>query len=211
MSQIQPSGLYYPNKFGLILLKALEDVMGKNGLNAILNLAGLSKYIDAYPPDNLEKAIDFAEIAAINIALEEMYGPRGGRGLSLRVGRALFADALKNFGALAGVGDLAFKVLPLQAKLRIGIPAEAKIFSQISDQHSTVEERDDVIIYTIHKCSECHGRSGLDKPVCFIAVGLLQESLKWISGGNEFRVNESKCIATGDDVCEFTIQKEPIS
>jgi predicted hydrocarbon binding protein len=211
MSQIQPSGLYYPNKFGLILLKALEDVMGKNGLNAILNLAGLSKYIDAYPPDNLEKAIDFAEIAAINIALEEMYGPRGGRGLSLRVGRALFADALKNFGALAGVGDLAFKVLPLQAKLRIGIPAEAKIFSQISDQHSTVEERDDVIIYTIHKCSECHGRSGLDKPVCFIAVGLLQESLKWISGGNEFRVNESKCIACGDDVCEFTIQKEPIS
>lgn len=211
MSQIQPSGLYYPNKFGLILLKALEDVMGKNGLNAILNLAGLSKYIDAYPPDNLEKAIDFAEIAAINIALEEMYGPRGGRGLSLRVGRALFADALKNFGALAGVGDLAFKVLPLQAKLRIGIPAEAKIFSQISDQLSTVEEREDVIIYTIHKCSECHGRSGLDKPVCFIAVGLLQESLKWISGGNEFRVNESKCIATGDDVCEFTIQKEPIS
>jgi len=211
MSQIQPSGLYYPNKFGLILLKALEDVMGKNGLNAILNLAGLSKYIDAYPPDNLEKAIDFAEIAAINIALEEMYGPRGGRGLSLRVGRALFADALKNFGALAGVGDLAFKVLPLQAKLRIGIPAEAKIFSQISDQHSTVEERDDVIIYTIHKCSECQGRSGLDKPVCFIAVGLLQESLKWISGGNEFRVNESKCIACGDDVCEFTIQKEPIS
>lgn len=211
MSQIQPSGLYYPNKFGLILLKALEDVMGKNGLNAILNLAGLSKYIDAYPPDNLEKAIDFAEISAINIALEEMYGPRGGRGLSLRVGRALFADALKHFGALAGVGDLAFKVLPLQAKLRIGIPAEAKIFSQISDQHSTVEERDDVIIYTIHKCSECHGRSGLDKPVCFIAVGLLQESLKWISGGNEFRVNESKCIACGDDVCEFTIQKEPIS
>ncbi|MGQ9833065.1 MAG: V4R domain-containing protein [Candidatus Villigracilaceae bacterium] len=211
MSQIKPSGLYYPNKFGLILLKALEDVMGKNGLNAILNLAGLSKYIDTYPPDNLEKAIDFAEIAAINIALEEMYGPRGGRGLSLRVGRALFADALKNFGALAGVGDLAFKVLPLQAKLRIGIPAEAKIFSQISDQHSTVEERDDVIIYTIHKCSECYGRSGLDKPVCFMAVGLLQESLKWISGGNEFRVNESKCIACGDDVCEFTIQKEPIS
>jgi hypothetical protein len=185
--------------------------MGKNGLNAILNLAGLSKYIDAYPPDNLDKAIDFSEISSINVALEEMYGPRGGRGLSLRVGRALFADGLKNFGALAGVGDMAFKVLPLQAKLRIGIPAEAKIFSQISDQLSTVEEKDDVLVYTIHKCSECHQRSGLDKPVCFVAVGLLQESLKWVSGGNEFRVNESKCVAMGDQVCEFIIQKEPIS
>jgi hypothetical protein len=185
--------------------------MGKNGLNAILNLASLGKYIDSYPPDNLDKAIDFAEIASINIALEEMYGPRGGRGLSLRVGRALFADGLKNFGALAGVGDMAFKVLPLQAKLRIGIPAEAKIFSQISDQLSSVEEKDDVLVYTVHKCSECYQRSGMDKPVCFIAVGLLQESLKWVSGGNEFRVNESKCVAMGDQVCEFIIQKEPIS
>jgi DNA-binding response OmpR family regulator len=26
---------------------------------------------------------------------------------------------------------------------------------------------------------------------------LLQESLKWVSGGNEFRVNESKCVAMG--------------
>jgi predicted hydrocarbon binding protein len=143
--------------------------------------------------------------------LEEMYGPRGGRGLALRAGRATFSDALKNFGALAGVGDLAFKVLPLQAKLRIGIPAMAKIFTQVSDQHSTVEERENEFVYTIHKCPVCWGRSGVDKPVCFIAVGLLQEGLKWVSGGNEFRVNESKCIALGDDVCEFIIQKEPIA
>ncbi len=211
MTPVQKSGLMYPNKFGRIMLRALEEVMGRNGLHAILNLAGLSHYIENPFPDNLERGFDFAEVAAINMALEEMYGPRGGRGLSLRVGRAIFADGLRNFGALAGVGDLAFKVLPLQAKLRIGLPAEAKIFSQISDQYSTVEERENEFVYTIHKCSECYGRHGLDKPVCFIAVGLLQESLKWVSGGNEFRVNESRCMAMGDPVCEFIIQKEPIS
>jgi len=211
MSPIQKSGLYYPNKFGLITIKALEEVMGKNGLNAILNLAGLNEYIDNYPADNLEKQFDFADLSSINIALEEMYGPRGGRGLALRAGRATFADALRNFGALAGAGDLAFKVLPLQAKMRIGIPAMAKIFSQVSDQHSTVEERENEFVYTIHKCPVCQGRTGVDKPVCFIAVGLLQEGLKWVSGGNEFRVNESRCIALGDDACEFIIQKEPIA
>ena len=211
MSPFPKAGLYYPSKFGLITLKALEDVMGKNGLNAILNLAGLNNYVDNYPADNLEKSFDFADLSSINVALEEMYGPRGGRGLALRAGRATFADALKNFGALAGVGDLAFKVLPLQAKLRIGIPAMAKIFSQVSDQHSTVEERENEFVYTIHKCPVCWGRSGVDKPVCFIAVGLLQEGLKWVSGGNEFRVNESKCVALSDSVCEFIIQKEPIA
>jgi predicted hydrocarbon binding protein len=211
MSSIPKAGLYYPSKFGMIIIKALEEVMGKNGLNAILNLAGLTNYVDNYPPDNLEKTFDFADVSSINIGLEEMYGPRGGRGLALRAGRATFADALKNFGALAGVGDLAFKVLPLQAKLRIGIPAMAKIFSQVSDQYSTVEERENEFVYTIHKCPVCWGRSGVDKPVCFIAVGLLQEGLKWVSGGNEFRVNESKCIALGEEVCEFIIQKEPIA
>ena len=211
MSPVQKSGLYYPNKFGLITLKSLEEVMGKNGLNAILNLAGMNNYIDGYPPDNLDKGFDFSELSALGTALEDMYGPRGGRGLALRAGRATFSDALKNFGALAGVADLAFVVLPLHAKLRIGVPAMAKIFSQLSDQLSTVEEKDNEYIYTIHKCPCCWGRHNEDKPVCFISTGLLQEGLKWVSGGNEFRVNESKCIAVGDDICEFVIQKEPIA
>ncbi len=210
MEPIPPSGYYYPNKFALITLDAFEQVMGKNGLNAILNLAHLSHLIDNYPPDNLSKEFEFADYTAINLALEEMYGPRGGRGLALRAGRALFADALRNFGALAGVGDLAFKVLPLPAKLRIGLPAMARIFSQISDQKTTVKEQGNEILYTIHRCPVCWGRSGEDRPVCFIAVGLLQEGLKWVSGGSEFRVNESKCVAMGDDVCEFVIQKNPI-
>lgn len=211
MDPIPKSGYYYPNKFALITLDAFEQVMGKNGLNAILNLAHLSHLIDNYPNDNLEREFDFADYCSINLALEEMYGPRGGRGLALRAGRALFADALRNFGALAGVGDLAFKVLPLPAKLRIGLPAMAKIFTQVSDQKTTTNEDGQEIIYTIHRCPVCWGRSGSNKPVCFIAVGLLQEGLKWVSGGSEFRVNESKCVAMGDEVCEFVIQKNPVN
>lgn len=155
----------------------------------------------------MDKEFDFSDFSAINLALEEMYGPRGGRGLALRVGRATFNDALQNFGALAGVGDRAFKVLPLGTKLRIGLPAMAKIFSQMSDQTSTVEEEEHEFIYTIHRCPVCWGRSGEDKPVCFVATGLLQAALQWVSGGEKFRVNESKCIATDDEVCEFVIQK----
>ncbi len=210
MESIPKSGYYYPNKFALIMIKALEDVMGKNGLNAILNLANLGNLIDSYPEDNLNKEFDFSDISAINLALEEMYGPRGGRGLALRAGRATFDDALKDFGGFAGVGDLAFKVLPLETKLRIGVPAVAKIFSQMSDQISTSEEKENEFLYTIHRCPVCWGRSSEDKPVCYVATGLLQACLKWVSGGKEFRVNESKCHSKGDDVCEFVIQKQAI-
>ncbi len=211
MEPIPKSGYYYPNKAARITLESLLNVMGKNGLNAILNLAHLPQLIDNFPQNNLDKEFDFADFTAINWALEEMYGPRGGRGLALRAGRATFDDVLKNFGALAGVGDLAFRVLPLQAKMRVGVPVMAKIFSQISDQHSTVEEVDHEFIYTIHRCPQCWSRKGLDKPVCYMGIGLLQAGLVWLSGGSEFRVNESKCMAMGDEVCEYIIQKTPIN
>jgi len=209
MDPIPKSEYNYANKIALIAIKALEEIMGKNGVNAILNLAHLSHLIDNYPPDNLNREFNFSDFSALNLALEEMYGPRGGRALAVRAGRAAFKDALRNFGALAGVGDLAFRVLPLHTKLRIGVPAMAKIFSQISDQLTTTEEKEDHFVYTIHRCPVCWGRSGSDKPVCGIAVGLLQGGLKWVSGGSEFSVVETKCVAMGDEVCEFIIPKSP--
>jgi hypothetical protein len=93
MDPIPKSEYNYANKIARITLQALEEVMGKNGLNAILNLAHLPHMIDNYPPDNLEREFNFADFSAFNMALEEMYGPRGGRGLALRSGRAAFADA----------------------------------------------------------------------------------------------------------------------
>lgn len=210
MESIPKSGYYYANKIVLITLKALEDVMGKNGLNAVLNLAHLPYLIDNYPPDNLVEEFDFADFTAINMALEELYGKRGGWALALRAGRAAFADSLRNFGALAGANDQSFKVLPLQTKLRIGLPAMARIFNQISDQYSTVEDLENEYHYTTHRCPQCWGRSGEDKPVCYLGMGLLLEGLKWLSGGHEFHVYESQCIAMGDPVCTYVIQKTPI-
>ena len=205
----EKSGFHYPNKFARITIEALEEVMGKNGLNAILHLADLSELINNYPPDNLEKEFDFAYFTALCIALEEMYGPRGGRGLALRAGRATFADALRGFGALAGVGDLAFKVLPLAAKLKIGLPAMANIFTQFSDQISNVNEEGDKYIYTLERCPMCWNRKA-DKPVCYVGQGLLQEGLRWVSGGHEFKVDMAACIAKGDDMGRYIIYKEPI-
>ena len=209
--KIELSGFYYPNKFARLYLEALEEVMGKNGVNSILNLAGLSHMINNYPPDNLNKGegIDFAEFTALQIALEEMYGPRGGRGLAQRAGRATFAGGLKNFGALAGVGDMAFKVLPLQTKLKVGVPAMAKIFTQFSDQISRVHDDGDQFVYTLERCPMCHKRK-TDRAVCYGGLGILKAGLNWVSGGLEFRVDMSTCMAKGDDMGRYIISKKPL-
>jgi predicted hydrocarbon binding protein len=206
---IEQSGYYYPNRIARIIFEALEEIMGRNGFNAILNLADLSQYIDNYPPENLNREFDFAELSALMEALEQMYGPRGGRGLAQRAGRAAFAEGLRNFGALAGAGDLAFKILPLPAKVRIGLPAMAKIFTQLSDQISNVHEFDDHYIYTLERCPMCWGRKS-DKPVCFMGKGLLEEGLRWVSGGHEFKVEMDNCIAKGDEMGRYVVRKNPI-
>ncbi|RLC63163.1 MAG: 4-vinyl reductase [Chloroflexi bacterium] len=187
----------------------MEEVMGKNGLNAILNLAGLSHLIDNYPPPNLNKEFDFADYSTLNGALEEMYGPRGGRGLQLRAGRASFAQGVRMLGAMVGVSDLAFRVLPLSAKLKAGLPAMAKVFTQFSDQKSTVEDRGDYYAYIMNPCPVCWGRKA-DRPICFAGKGLLEEGLHWVSGGRKFRVEEIECVAMGQPTCTYAIYKEPI-
>lgn len=209
MPRIEPSGYYYTNMIVRFTLEAMEEIMGKNGLNAILNLAGLSHLIDNYPPTNLDKEFDFADYSSLMGALEEMYGPRGGRGLQLRAGRVGFARGGQKMGAMVGVGDLAFRVLPLGAKLKAGLPAMAMVFSQFSDQKSTVADHGDYYTYRMAPCPVCWGRTA-DRPICFAGKGLLEEGLHWVSGGHKFRVEEIECVAMGDEACTYAIYKEPI-
>lgn len=206
----EKSGLYYPNLMGRIYIQALEEVMGKNGLNALLNLAGLAHLIDNYPPANLNREFDFADFTGLCQGIIEMYGPRGGRGLALRAGRAAFAEGLSKFGATAGAADLAFKVLPLNTKLKVGLKAMAESFNKFSDQRSEVSEQDDYFDYFIHVCPMCWNHQS-ERAVCYGAVGILQEGLRWVSGGQDFRVEAIRCKAQGDKSGLLRIDKEPLS
>jgi predicted hydrocarbon binding protein len=193
-----------------IYLTVLEDIMGKNGLNSVLHAARLDRLIGHYPPNDLKRQFDFAEFAALNQGLDDTYGPRGGRVFALRGGKASVKAGLDAFGAAVGVSGLALKILPLNAKLRIGLPAMAKIFTTFSDQISVVTELPDRFIYTIERCPVCWGRHS-DRSICHGAVGLLQGGVHWVSGGKDFTVVETACKAKGDKDCVFEVFREPLN
>ena len=209
MKNIPESGYLNTNKFARIYLESIREITGENGLMAILNFAHLSSLGEEFPPDNLDRAFDFSQFSMINQSLEEIYGERGGRGLALRIGRTTFDDVLKDYGTLEGVGDLAFRILPMQKKIRFVLNALARISSEKSDQITNLEETEEHILYHIIRCPVCWGRTGEDHGVCYYMVGLLKEGLHWVSGGKEFNITETKCIALGDEVCEFEILKSP--
>jgi predicted hydrocarbon binding protein len=205
----EKSGYYYPNLIARIYLQAIEEVMGTNGMKALLNMAKMQELIDNFPPANLGKQFDFSDFAHLNETLETMYGPRGGRALALRAGRKAFAQGLSNFGAMVGIADRTFRLLPLSIKLKVGLRAMAAAFSSTSDQISYVEEEPDQFVYVIERCPVCWGRHA-DAPICHAAMGIIQEALDWGSGGKKFKTAEVTCIAKGDPLCTFVISKQPV-
>ena len=62
-----------PNAALRVLLDAIEEVMGENGTKAVLNAGGLSKYINNYPPKDLEMKANFSEYGAVQQAVEEFH------------------------------------------------------------------------------------------------------------------------------------------
>ncbi len=202
-------GLHYPNKIGRLCFMSLEEVMGQNGVKALLRLAELDQYLDAYPPNDLKREFPFEAISQYSVALSTMYGPRGARGLELRAGRVAFSLGLKEFGPLLGMADLALKLMPITMKLKIVLNATAQTFDRFSDQSSHVEEERGKFVYHITRCSNCITRSD-PGPVFYIARGIIEEATSWVSGGRHFAVEQCSCMAQGAPSCSFNISKEPL-
>jgi predicted hydrocarbon binding protein len=201
---------FYPQKMGYIILRGMEEVMGRNGMDAVLRLALLDSFIQDYPPAHAEPAFSFETISRLQSTLEQAYGPRGGRGLALRTGRACFKYGLKEYGSILGLTEVAFRLLPLSTKLHAGAKAFADLFNKHTDQRVRIEEKENQILWHIDQCPLCWKRRA-EEPVCHLAVGLLQESLYWLSGGKIFNVEETTCIARGDPTCTLVIDKAPMS
>jgi predicted hydrocarbon binding protein len=200
---------YWPNKLGRIYLLSLEDVMGRDKINAVLNLARLRHLISNYPPDNLDLGWSFEEMAALNQAIDDMHGQRGGSGLAVRAGRAAFYYFAKDFSGILGISDLTFRLQPSRRKVRTALIAIADTFNKTSDQVVTVHEDPEHVYFAVERCPVCWGRTS-QTPICHAIGGLLQEGLHWATGGRSYRVEETTCIATGGATCSYTVDKVPL-
>jgi hypothetical protein len=195
---------------GQMLLLSGDEILGRPGMTAVLNLIpGGSNYLENYPPANLQLEFPFEIVSGLHSALTTRYGPQGGRGLSIRIGRACFQHGLREFGPLFGLTDLAFSLLPFKTRLRVGAKAFADIFNKHSDQRVQIQEDDQSLLWRIERCPVCWGRKS-ELPSCDLAVGLLQEALYWVSGGKIFHVQEKECCAVGDAQCVIAINKTPL-
>ena len=201
---------FYPERMARIILLAMEEVIGREGVHSVLNLSSLASYTDQYSAAHSEKTFPFKAVTQLQESLEQVYGPQGGRGTALRVGRACFQYGLREYGSMLGITEMAFRLLPLSTKIRTGARSFADLFNNHTDQRVRLEEKDGKLFWHIERCPLCWERRATE-PVCHLAVGLLQEALYWLSGGKIFDVEEIACIARGDPACTIFVDPTPLS
>jgi len=201
---------YFSNRMGRIILLAMEEILGQGEANDVIHHAGLPQYVNQYRICDQDLKFPFEHLSRLQAGLVDVYGPRAGRGLALRVGRASLKYVLQDFGRDLGLTEPAFRFLPFPARLQSGIETLAGLFNRFTDQRVSLEMDGKQIRWQVERCPLCWERK-TDDPCCSLAVGLLQETLFWVSGGRYFLIEERNCIACGDSQCTIIIDRIPLS
>ncbi|MFQ5421295.1 MAG: 4-vinyl reductase [Anaerolineae bacterium] len=200
---------FYPNRWARIILTSAEEIVGRDGVAALLNMANMKEYIDNYPPDNMKKEFPFTDVGKLQQAFWDMYGPRGARVFATRAGEQAFNDGLQSFGQVAKAAQTAMKIGSMERRMSVGLAFFAKFFNTVSDQVVSVKSDDEHWYWNLEKCPMCTGRTS-DQPVCHLAVGVLRGAFAWGSGGQQFRITPTQCIGGGAEKGIIAIDKKPM-
>ncbi len=184
-------------------LVAAQEVMGENGLNAVLRTSGLERFIGSFPPDDLNPSIQASQYARLNAAIEEFYG-RGGRGMLRRIGKASFEYAVREQAALLGIAGVALKLLPEKQRIKFILNSMVGALKKSNPQvQAWVEDSGDRVAYFESTCAICHSRQS-ETPICHLYVGSIGEAVRWATG-REHQIVETHCLAKGDSHCRFEV------
>jgi predicted hydrocarbon binding protein len=197
-----------PNSLMYVSLLTLNDILGKNGLNAVLNYGNLIRFRDEFPPNNDKIEIPMAEFTCLVQSILDIFGERGARTLLHNAGRKALRIVLEKNPALFGLINLGLKALSPQKRagkaLKVATKEGDKIFG-IQQEFTVLENGFKTEI------SDCYWCKGLKtkEPICHGEVGFEAELVKWAAdGGIQYDVKEVSCIACGDPTCTFLVTEK---
>ena len=184
-------------------LVSAQEVMGDNGLNTVLRTCGLERFVDNFPPNNLEPSIQAAQYAKFNEVIESFYG-RGGKGILRRIGKASFQYGVREQSALLGIAGVALKLLPERQRIKFILNGMADALKKSNPEvKAWVDESGDRLAYVESTCAICHSRHSTE-PICHLYVGSVAEAVQWATG-REFAITETHCLAKGEEYCRFEV------
>jgi len=194
--------------FRKVMLDGAQQLLGVESLKGVMQEFPLRSGSGS---SNGGMALSEDEARAFPWVLEKLYGTRGGRGLSVRIGRSTFTQILKHYGASSGLLRQEFRLLPASRRLYTGLNYLAGIFQQNFHQQTEVQDHETHWLWRAEHCLNCCEERFTKDPGCYLMAGILQEFLTWASGGRVYQVVETECASSsGNSYCVFRIDKKPL-
>jgi predicted hydrocarbon binding protein len=175
-----------------IFLDASEEVLGQNGLKAVLNYGGISGLLTSRPDYSFTKDFTDEQLSALTSSYINIIGIDGARSLLRLIGKTLGQKTIS-----LGIFD-SFKDLSPDEKLYKAI--ELNI---MASGRGTLSKKGDIIVYDNPQCTTCAGIR-YDHPICNLNTGFLESVVQWC-GIKDRRVVETECIGMGGKTCRFEI------
>jgi predicted hydrocarbon binding protein len=173
-------------------LDATKEILGDNGLKALLNYAKLGYILDNIPDYSFTKSYEEREFSALTASFYMILGTSGAKALFRLIGKAMGGKVLES-----GAFD-SFKDLPTEEKaLKI-----LEIYAMATGKGKAFREGQ-TVVYDNPQCTACTGLKD-DTPVCTALNGMFDEFFKW-AGVTGKKTVETKCIALGDASCRYEL------
>lgn len=203
-------GKYFlSNHRARVYLDVIAGISGKHGFAKVLQLAGLRSWLEALPPYDDAREVDFADFSALNAMLVKMYGPHAGQAMAQRAGRASFLALTPHLTDVLHTHDITFKEQPPAQRVKAVLETITND-NPPGDVHTTLQIAGEQFICTANPCPFCWGQNHAPEALCHGVVGFLQQAVEWVGAGDDYRVEEASCAAVKepkDTSCVFVILK----
>lgn len=190
-----------------IIYDGIREIIGTSGIHAAFHLLH-GQTINTNADSSLPQ-LSLKGLAPFQSALEELYGPRGGRGIVQRAGQVSLKSIVRQFGEQMGVHELEYRLLPTPTRLQVGLEGLARTLSRLFNNNIQVIDNGKNWLWHTQSCPWCLQRHG-EETLCNFTVGMLQEYFSWASSGRFYSIAEIECLAMGGQACIVEIEKTPL-
>ena len=173
-------------------IDATREILGDNGLKALLNYAKLGYILEDIPDYSFAKNYEEREFSALTASFYTILGTSGAKALFRVIGKAIGGKVLAS-GAFDSLKDLPTDEKTLKM---------LEIYAMATGKGKAFREGG-AVVYDNPHCTACVGLKDTS-PVCTALNGMFDEYFKW-AGVTDKRTVETKCIAMGDTSCRYEL------
>lgn len=191
-----------------IWLETIQNSVGSNGLQSLLDHAHLKKYSD-FPPDNDRLEIPLEDLQNLVHTFFQLFGKKNIHTHQVQIGHESTRIAMEKRPGMVKTLRISACLVPKPDQIRLAlekfVEEDNKRFPSQPDAHTELQEEEDCFLIIERHSYMSEGITS-GEPVCGIYVGILQTLVEWVTG-HVHKVEEVECRAMGGPADVFKISK----